>query len=143
MLCRLGEGSHGVAIILFTLLLKTVTFPLNYAQIESTTKMQALQRAGRRAKSETRRARTDARVLGLARAFLSAKKTPLSLSPVRFSYVLLPRPRPAIKRIQAKYASDPQQMNLMMAELYSENELNPLAGPPTLPRPLSLSLRVS
>lgn len=74
----LGEGSYGVAIILFTLLLKTVTFPLNYAQIESTTKMQALQ--------------------------------------------------PAIKRIQAKYASDPQQMNLMMAELYSENELNPLAG---------------
>ena len=64
--------------MLFTLLLKAVTFPLNYQQIESTTKMQALQ--------------------------------------------------PAIKRIQAKYAADPQQMNIMMAELYQENELNPLAG---------------
>ena len=71
-------GSYGVAIVLFTLLLKAVTFPLNYQQIESTTKMQALQ--------------------------------------------------PAIKRIQAKYAADPQQMNIMMAELYQENELNPLAG---------------
>lgn len=74
----LGEGSYGAAIILFTLLIKSVTFPLNYAQIESTTKMQALS--------------------------------------------------PAIKKIQAKYANDPQQMNVMMAELYQENELNPLAG---------------
>jgi len=37
------EGSWGVAIILFTLLVKAVTFPLNYKQIESTTKMQQLQ----------------------------------------------------------------------------------------------------
>ncbi|KAH8097633.1 membrane insertase [Aureococcus anophagefferens] len=29
---------------------------------------------------------------------------------------------------RAKYAADPQQMNIMMAELYQENELNPLAG---------------
>ncbi|KAJ1462319.1 60Kd inner membrane protein-domain-containing protein, partial [Pelagophyceae sp. CCMP2097] len=71
-------GTFGISIVLFTLAIKLATFPLNFAQIESTTKMQALQ--------------------------------------------------PAIKRIQAKYANDPQQMNVMMAELYSENELNPLAG---------------
>ncbi|KAH8055613.1 membrane insertase [Aureococcus anophagefferens] len=41
-------GSYGVAIVLFTLLLKAVTFPLNYQQIESTTKMQALQPAIKR-----------------------------------------------------------------------------------------------
>jgi len=75
---QLGEGTFGISIVLFTLAIKLATFPLNFAQIESTTKMQALQ--------------------------------------------------PAIKRIQAKYANDPQQMNVMMAELYSENELNPLAG---------------
>jgi YidC/Oxa1 family membrane protein insertase len=74
----LGPGSYGFAIILLTLILKGVTFPLNYVQIESTTKMQALS--------------------------------------------------PAIKRIQAKYANDPQQMNMMMSQLYQENELNPLAG---------------
>ena len=74
----LGKGSYGLAIIFFTLFVKVATFPLNYAQIESTTKMQQLQ--------------------------------------------------PAVKRIQARYANDPQQMNLMLAELYQENDLNPLAG---------------
>ena len=71
-------GSYGIAIVLFTLILKVATFPLNKAQIESTTKMQALQ--------------------------------------------------PAIKKIQATYAADPDKMNMMMAQLYQENELNPLAG---------------
>lgn len=74
----LGDGSYGVSIIVFTLIIKSLTFPLNYAQIESTTRMQQLQ--------------------------------------------------PAIKKIQAKYSNDPQQMNLMMAQLYEENSLNPLAG---------------
>lgn len=74
----LGDGSYGVSIIVFTLVIKTLTFPLNYAQIESTTRMQQLQ--------------------------------------------------PAVKKIQAKYSNDPQQMNLMMAQLYEENNLNPLAG---------------
>ena len=71
-------GSYGIVIVLFTLILKVATFPLNKAQIESTTKMQALQ--------------------------------------------------PAIKKIQATYAADPDKMNMMMAQLYQENELNPLAG---------------
>lgn len=74
----LGDGSYGVSIIMFTLIIKAVTLPLNYAQIESTTRMQQLQ--------------------------------------------------PAIKMIQAKYSNDPQQANLMMAQLYEENNLNPLAG---------------
>jgi YidC/Oxa1 family membrane protein insertase len=39
----LGAGSYGYAIILFTLFIKAVTFPLTYQQIESSTKMQALQ----------------------------------------------------------------------------------------------------
>jgi YidC/Oxa1 family membrane protein insertase len=39
----LGAGSYGYAIILFTLIIKAVTFPLTYQQIESSTKMQALQ----------------------------------------------------------------------------------------------------
>jgi YidC/Oxa1 family membrane protein insertase len=39
----LGTGSYGYAIILFTLFIKAVTFPLNYQQIESSSKMQALQ----------------------------------------------------------------------------------------------------
>ena len=39
-------GSYGIAIVLFTLILKVATFPLNKAQIESTTKMQALGGAG-------------------------------------------------------------------------------------------------
>lgn len=74
----LGEGSYGVAIIAFTLVVKALTFPLNYKQLESTTKMQQLQ--------------------------------------------------PAVKKIQAKYANDPQQLNVMLAQLYEENNLNPLAG---------------
>eukprot|EP00612_Vaucheria_litorea_P008392 CAMPEP_0171476230 /NCGR_PEP_ID=MMETSP0946-20130122/3467_1 /TAXON_ID=109269 /ORGANISM="Vaucheria litorea, Strain CCMP2940" /LENGTH=386 /DNA_ID=CAMNT_0012006453 /DNA_START=94 /DNA_END=1255 /DNA_ORIENTATION=+ len=36
-------NSFGLAIILFTLFIKAVTFPLTYQQLESTTKMQALQ----------------------------------------------------------------------------------------------------
>jgi YidC/Oxa1 family membrane protein insertase len=39
----LGPGSYGYAIILFTLFIKAITFPLNYQQIESSTKMSALQ----------------------------------------------------------------------------------------------------
>jgi len=85
-------GSYGVAIVLFTIILKALTFPLNYAQIESTTKMQQLQ--------------------------------------------------PAIKKIQATYAADPDKMNVMMAELYKENELNPLAGclPSLLQIPIFIAL---
>ena len=42
---QLGEGSYGVAIIAFKLVLKALTFPLNKQQIESTSKMQAIQPA--------------------------------------------------------------------------------------------------
>ena len=85
-------GSYGIAIVLFTLILKVATFPLNKAQIESTTKMQALQ--------------------------------------------------PAIKKIQATYAADPDKMNMLMAQLYQENELNPLAGclPSLLQIPVFIAL---
>lgn len=37
------SNTYGLAIIAFTVLVKIVTLPLNYKQIESTTKMQAIQ----------------------------------------------------------------------------------------------------
>lgn len=39
----LGGNSYGLAIILFTVLIKAFTFPLTYQQMESTTKMQIMQ----------------------------------------------------------------------------------------------------
>lgn len=38
-----GQKSFGASIVLFTLLVKGLTYPLTYAQLRSTTKMQALQ----------------------------------------------------------------------------------------------------
>lgn len=37
------SNTYGLAIIAFTVLIKLVTLPLNYKQIESTTQMQAIQ----------------------------------------------------------------------------------------------------
>lgn len=37
------SNTYGLSIIAFTVLIKLVTLPLNYKQIESTTKMQAIQ----------------------------------------------------------------------------------------------------
>jgi membrane protein insertase Oxa1/YidC/SpoIIIJ len=37
------DRPYGLSIILFTLIVKTVLFPLNYQQIKSTTQMQAIQ----------------------------------------------------------------------------------------------------
>ena len=50
--------------------------------------------------------------------------------------------QPAIKKIQATYAADPDKMNMMMAQLYQENELNPLAGclPSLLQIPVFIAL---
>ena len=41
------DEAFGPAIILFTLILKAVTFPLNKQQVESTSKMQAIQPAAK------------------------------------------------------------------------------------------------
>jgi membrane protein insertase Oxa1/YidC/SpoIIIJ len=38
-----GQKSFGLSIVLFTLLLKVLTYPLTYTQLQSTTKMQAIQ----------------------------------------------------------------------------------------------------
>jgi len=38
-----GKKSYGFAIVLFTLLIKALTYPLTYTQLASTTKMQAIQ----------------------------------------------------------------------------------------------------
>merc|ERR1719313_2547478 len=46
--------SYGIAIIVFTLLLKALTFPLNKQQIESTTKMQAIQPAAKKLQEKYR-----------------------------------------------------------------------------------------
>ena len=72
------ENPYGYSIILFTLGIKALTFPLNAKQLESTTKMQAL--------------------------------------------------NPKIKQIQSKFANNPEKANQMIAALYQEAEVNPLAG---------------
>jgi hypothetical protein len=38
-----GQKSFGLSIVLFTLLIKVLTYPLTYTQLQSTTKMQAIQ----------------------------------------------------------------------------------------------------
>jgi len=68
----------GLSIIVMTVLIQVLTFPLTKNQLESTNKMQALQ--------------------------------------------------PTIKAIQAKYQSNPEVMNQKIAEVYQQNEVNPLAG---------------
>ncbi|GAB5030766.1 preprotein translocase subunit [Nannochloropsis oceanica] len=85
-------NTYGLSIIAFTVLVKLVTLPLNYKQIESTTKMQAIQ--------------------------------------------------PKMKEIQAKYKSDPTVQQQKMAQLYSDNNVNPLAGclPALVQIPIFISL---
>lgn len=74
----LDNNSWGVSIIVLTLSIKLLTFPLTKAQLGSTQKMQALQ--------------------------------------------------PTLKEVQAKYQSNPEVMNQKIAELYKDNDVNPLAG---------------
>jgi len=50
------DEAYGFAIIAFTLLLKLLTFPLNKKQIESTTKMQAVQPAAKKLQEKYRNA---------------------------------------------------------------------------------------
>ena len=47
-------GAWGISIIMFTLFLKALTFPLNKAQIESTSKMQAIQPAAKQLQEKYR-----------------------------------------------------------------------------------------
>jgi len=72
------QNPYGYAIILFTLLIKAVTFPLNAKQLESTGKMQAI--------------------------------------------------NPKIREIQTKFANNPEKANQMIAQLYQQYDINPLAG---------------
>ncbi|KAL7521640.1 hypothetical protein ACHAWX_006313 [Stephanocyclus meneghinianus] len=74
----LSADAWGVSIIVMTIVIKVLTFPLTKSQLESTNKMQALQ--------------------------------------------------PTIKALQAKYQSNPEVMNQKIAEVYQQNEVNPLAG---------------
>ena len=74
----LNGNAWGVSIIVLTLFIKAITFPLTKTQLESTNKMQAMQ--------------------------------------------------PEIKKIQAKYQSNPEVMNQKIAEFYQTNQINPLAG---------------
>jgi len=71
-------GAWGLSIALFTVGIKTLTYPLNYKQMSSTMALQAVQ--------------------------------------------------PKMKAIQARYANDPQKTNEMIAQLYQEENVNPLAG---------------
>lgn len=71
-------GPYGFSIILFTFIVKALTFPLNKQQMESTLRMQAL--------------------------------------------------TPRLKKIQADYKDNPAVMNQMTAQLYKDENINPLAG---------------
>jgi YidC/Oxa1 family membrane protein insertase len=73
-----SADAWGVSIIMMTVIIKVLTFPLTKTQLESTNKMQLIQ--------------------------------------------------PAVKELQAKYQSNPEVMNQKIAELYQNNEINPLAG---------------
>lgn len=72
------QGAYGLAIVLFTFGVKAITFPINYKQMESTMRMQAI--------------------------------------------------RPQILKLQADYKDNPAVLNQQMAELYREQQINPLAG---------------
>lgn len=72
------EGAYGLAIVLFTFGVKAITFPINYKQMESTIRMQAIS--------------------------------------------------PQIRKLQADYKDNPSVLNQQMAELYREQNINPLAG---------------
>lgn len=114
-------NTYGLAIIAFTVLVKVVTLPLNYKQIESTTKMQAIQ--------------PMVRVLV---SLLRKRPSPASMS----------NPHPPLKHtkqmkeIQQKYKSDPQLQQQKMAQLYQDNNVNPLAGclPALVQIPIFISL---
>jgi YidC/Oxa1 family membrane protein insertase len=71
-------GAWGIAILGFTVLVKAITYPLNYKQMSSTIALQELQ--------------------------------------------------PKVKALQARYQNDPQKLNEMTAQLYKDEEVNPLAG---------------
>lgn len=71
-------GAYGLSIIIFTVIVKALTFPLNFKQMKSTLKLQAL--------------------------------------------------TPRLKKIQTDYKDNPQVLNQMTAQLYKDEEINPLAG---------------
>lgn len=74
----LQENAWGLSIIGMVLIIKALTFPLAQQQLESTTRMQALQ--------------------------------------------------PIMKDVQSKYQGNPEVANQKIAQLYQENNVNPLAG---------------
>lgn len=71
-------GAYGLSIIMFTVVIKALTFPLSYKQMESTMKMQAL--------------------------------------------------APRLRKIQSDYKDNPAVLNQMTAQLYKDEQINPLAG---------------
>lgn len=71
-------GAYGFSIILFTVIVKALTFPLNRKQMESTMRMQAL--------------------------------------------------APRLKKIQTDYKDNSSVMNQMIAQMYKDEKINPLAG---------------
>jgi len=74
----MDANSWGLSIVTLTVVIKLLTYPLTKGQLESTTKMQAVQ--------------------------------------------------PRVKELQATYASNPEIMNKKIQELYSQEDVQPLAG---------------
>ena len=107
----LKSNSWGISIIVLTLTIKLLTYPLTKTQLESTQKMQvcsfciggfpnSLKHVG---------------------VFFSSHLLNLRTN---LSQTL----QPTMKEIQAKYQSNPEVMNQKIAELYQTNDVNPLAG---------------
>ena len=78
MTATVGLPNYGLAIIIMTIIVKILLYPLTKKQIESTKAMMAMQ--------------------------------------------------PKMKAIQEKYKNDKQRLNMELANLYKQENVNPLAG---------------
>jgi len=72
------EQAYGPAIILFTLLLKLLTYPLNKQQIESTSKMQAIQPEAKRLQEKYRNADPARLNMELQKLYTTNEVNPLA-----------------------------------------------------------------
>ena len=118
----MSENSWGVSIVALTVLIKVVTFPLTKTQLESTNKMQVSYDKKHTGSLLTRRV--------LAFCFCCACLSWMLICSFAFLFYPLncQALQPAIKELQAKYQSNPEVMNQKVADIYQQNEVNPLAG---------------
>lgn len=103
----MSADAWGVSIIAMTVVIKAATFPLTKSQLESTNKMQVRS------------------MMYMLPQLLPKQNYCLFMSITSTRTKAL---QPTVKAIQAKYQSNPEVMNQKIAEVYQQNEINPLAG---------------